>query len=333
MPKPEPNSISIDAVVTWVDGADPIHKHKRQAALNQASGRLATPIAAGRDPTRFQDNGELRYCLASIRKFAPWIRHIHLVTDHQKPNFLKHELIERYRIRYVNHEDIFESCEWALPTFNSRTIETALWRIPGITDRFLYLNDDFIITRDVSPTDFFLDKKVVLRGAWRRLPHFGSTRIHLNQALNFLAKILFHRTRTMHPLAQINAAHLVGLRDAYFHTPHVPHPIHTNTLSQYYAQHPESFTKNIGYQFRDFDQYWPIGLADHLEIVNNNAVLVDTDGVSAINGEQHSYRYIQRQLESVRLGQTSFLCISGLERISPETRKEIRSALETLLRL
>ena len=81
-----------DAVITWVDGNDPSHRHKRETALaaaNDSGGRARQqPNAAGRDSTRFLDNGELAYCLASLHRFAPWLRRINLVTDYQCPELL-----------------------------------------------------------------------------------------------------------------------------------------------------------------------------------------------------------------------------------------------------
>ena len=69
----------IDAVITWVDGADPAHAARLAAFL----GTSARPTAA--HATRFSDAGEIEWCVASILRFAPWIRTIHVVTDRQVP--------------------------------------------------------------------------------------------------------------------------------------------------------------------------------------------------------------------------------------------------------
>jgi hypothetical protein len=42
-----------------------------------------------------------------------------------------------------------------LPTYNSQAIEACLHRIPGLSEHYLYLNDDFLLGREVSPEDFF----------------------------------------------------------------------------------------------------------------------------------------------------------------------------------
>ena len=42
-----------------------------------------------------------------------------------------------------------------LPTFSSPAIESHLHRIPGLSDKFLYFNDDVMFGSEVWPDDFF----------------------------------------------------------------------------------------------------------------------------------------------------------------------------------
>ena len=120
----------IDAVITWVDGSDPAHAERLRAYLEQTGG----PRPAAADPTRFNDAGELEYCVASILRFAPWIARIHIVSDRQQPKLLRLLAGTPFadRLRLVDHREIFAGHEQHLPTFNSRAIITALWRIPGL---------------------------------------------------------------------------------------------------------------------------------------------------------------------------------------------------------
>src|SRR5690606_16720346 len=64
-----------DAVILWVDGADPQHRKKRAAFAAHA----ANAARHGNAPTRFADNTEIAYCIRSIRVYAPWIETIHVV--------------------------------------------------------------------------------------------------------------------------------------------------------------------------------------------------------------------------------------------------------------
>ena len=79
---------------------------------------------------------ELIYAIRSIVTFAPWIRHIFIVTNGQIPIWLN---TEDHRISIVTHEDIFPSKD-DLPTFNSMAIEVHLHRIPGL--RYLLKFED-----------------------------------------------------------------------------------------------------------------------------------------------------------------------------------------------
>lgn len=55
-------------------------------------------------------------------------------------------------------QDIFQNCSH-LPTFSSPAIETHIHRIPGLSQKFIYLNDDVMFGRDVWPDDFYTHSK------------------------------------------------------------------------------------------------------------------------------------------------------------------------------
>src|SRR5690625_6104624 len=134
---------NIDAVITWVDGNDPAHRKKRAetARIYNAKQRTLSSLSTAGDETRFIENGELKYCLASIRIFAHWIHQIYLVTDNQVPPFLTPELRDRYNVELVDHTELFRDYIEMLPTFNIRSIETMLCTIEGLSPRFIYFND------------------------------------------------------------------------------------------------------------------------------------------------------------------------------------------------
>lgn len=101
--------------------------------------------------SRFQDNEELRFSLRSVWKFAPWIRKIFIVTNGQIPAWLN---VQHPRIHLIPHETIFANSSH-LPTFSSPAIEANLHRIPGLSEHFLYLNDDVMFGRAITPADFY----------------------------------------------------------------------------------------------------------------------------------------------------------------------------------
>ncbi|GAA1264415.1 hypothetical protein GCM10009665_62270 [Kitasatospora nipponensis] len=156
----------VDAVITWVDGSDPAWRRRRAAVV----AALGEPPATGAGDERFHSRDELRYCLRSIAMYAPWIRHVFLVTDDQSPAWLR---AGHPGVTVVAHRELFADPS-TLPVFNSHAIESQLHRIPGLAEHFLYFNDDMFLGRPVRPEQFFqgngsplvnLDSRVIPPGA------------------------------------------------------------------------------------------------------------------------------------------------------------------------
>jgi len=109
--------------------------------------------------TRFTNHGELRYVLRSIAKNMPWIRRVFLVIDDfmELPDGLSEH------VNIIRHTQLFgEYAELCLPTFNSQSIETMLHRIPGISEPFLYFNDDMFVGQYVLSIDLVCDNKMAV---------------------------------------------------------------------------------------------------------------------------------------------------------------------------
>jgi hypothetical protein len=326
--KGEKYDVKIDAVITWVDGNDENHYRKKVKTLRQLGERKKSEVQTGRDSTRFVDNGELKYCIRSIRKNAPWINRIFLVTDNQEPDFINEKFCSRYNLTIVDHKEIFRDYEWALPTFNTRTIESALWRIPDLADYFIYFNDDFIITDRVQKNHFFKNDSVVLRGKWKKIREYGKLRLKLNEAFSFLAKKILGITRSMHLLLQIRSAKLAGYSNRYFKVPHVPHPVRKATLENFFEQNPEKFEENIRYKFRNMNQFSAIFLAHHLEIAQNSAILKPADDYLMINGETDFVFILDRKLRQIKNRHVRFICLQGLEMFKKQEMKKIKRTLK-----
>ena len=324
------DNLIIDAVITWVDGSDRQHYEKRLNILRENKERGDKELPTGRDETRFIDNKELEFCIKSIRKFAPWIRTIHIVTDNQRPDFFTVQYQEKFRIQVVDHKDIFKSFEWALPTFNSRTIETALWRIPDLADHFIYFNDDFILTADVKPEHFFPEGKVLLRGTWNSIKNYGPFRLKLNEIGSILSKKFLGITRSMHLLQQIISARLAGFDKQYYRSPHVPHPVYRPTLSNFFDEHMDEFKKNIRFRFRNMEQFSAIFLANHLELKNGNAVLQNPDDFLMLNGEMDVSFTLNSKLKKIVQGEIKFVCLQGFEMYSEGNQTKIKKVLNSL---
>ncbi|MGK5739150.1 stealth family protein [Micromonospora sp. URMC 103] len=143
---PDDVTFPVDVVYTWVDGTDPDWL-RRRAEVTGVPYHAESASAA-----RFLSRDELRYSLRSVHLFAPWVRHIYLVTDDQVPPWLDESAPG---IRVVSHREIFADPS-VLPTYNSHAIESQLHHIDGLAEHFLYFNDDVFLGTDVVPRDFFL---------------------------------------------------------------------------------------------------------------------------------------------------------------------------------
>jgi Stealth protein CR2, conserved region 2/Stealth protein CR3, conserved region 3/Stealth protein CR4, conserved region 4 len=135
----------IDIVFSWVDGSSA--EFLRMRALQMQS----YVVGVGDDSAaRYRQLDELRYALRSVYLFAPWIRRIFIVTDSPTPSWLE----EHPAVTIVPSSAFFVDPA-NLPTHNSHAIESQLQHIEGLSEHFLYSNDDMFFGRPVSPDMFF----------------------------------------------------------------------------------------------------------------------------------------------------------------------------------
>ena len=306
----------VDAVITWVDGNDKAHSDKRTNYL--ANTDAVNPEASA--PTRFNQSGEITYCVKSLLRFAPWLKTIHIVTDAQTPSIFRQfagtPLEERVRI--VDHREIFLGFEQYLPTFNSLTIETMLWRIKDVANNFIYFNDDVSIIRPIAYDDFFQGDKIVLRGQWKAMTD-RKLYNYWKKCLKFILKNVQHSAkRELYQIVQENSAKLVGWTEKYFSLPHVPLPVKKQTFEDFFKIHPDMLLNNIRYAFRNNQQFMPLLLAQNLEIIKDNVVFDNRLKATYVNGACHAARKIQRRLASAdRTDNAAFVCMQSID-LAPE---------------
>ena len=262
---------NIDAVVTWVDGNDPLHRAKR----DMYSDQLHTGTTrCGALELRFVEAGEVRYCIYSIRKFAPWIRNIYLVTDEQRPSWLSEELQKLLGVTVVDHKVLFRDNPEYLPCFNSISITTLLWKIPGISDKYILFNDDVFLVSKTEQSDFFVGEKVVLRGRFvnQRLSLLQLIKKAIRKWLLFQKGIKVSRVRSD---IHVNAARLAGETMRYFEAKHTPIGYKCSIQENYYRNNRNKLELNISFKFRNEQQFLSSVLHSHLALSDNMAVVYD----------------------------------------------------------
>lgn len=315
----------IDAIITWVDGYDPIHQQKLTNYLLQSNTN-----AAAIDPTRFNQCDEIRYCIMSILHFAPWIRTIYIITDAQTPSIVTQ--LPPDKVKIIDHQEIFRDFESYLPTFNSISIETMMWRIPQLAERFIYFNDDCMLIKPLTPENFFHQDKIVLRGQWKT-----QTQAKWQHQWRMLVDRVCKRP--LRPVKQDdfrawqeNCAQLVGLSRQFFHLPHEPAALFKSTFEQFFNANPELLIANITHRLRHLSQLFPISLARHLDILHQRVTFDNVLQAMMVNPACHSMRKIMRRLQYAKQhANIPFVCIQSLDRADQLTRTKILAWLEEVI--
>ena len=133
----------IDFVILWVDGSDENWLKEKNKYSNKK-------IDIANSKKRYRDYGILKYWFRAIEECTPWVNKIHFVTWGHLPEWLN---TDNPKLNIVKHEDFIP--KKYLPTFNSRSIELNLHRIKGLSDKFVYFNDDMFILDKIDSTYFF----------------------------------------------------------------------------------------------------------------------------------------------------------------------------------
>ena len=163
----------VDLVITWVDSSN-----KKWAAVHDETVRLYEEAAKSQGkewqsdsdtPNRYRNNfDELKYCIRAARTSMPWLSKIYIVVaDFQEvPEWL--ECLDTTSI-IVRHSALgLGVC------FNSLAIEANLYKIPGLAEHFIYLNDDMFVFGKWQFEDCFTSEYIPI-GYCEKYMHNNST--------------------------------------------------------------------------------------------------------------------------------------------------------------
>ena len=297
----------IDAVYTWVDGADPQWIESKRRLEAQLSGNEYYPEA--NHEARFESKDELKYSLRSLEYFAPWFNKIFIVTAGQVPAWLN---VDHPKIVMIDHKDIYDG-PTHLPTFNSNSIISRLHHIPGLNEHFIYLNDDVMFGKPVRPQDYFLPNGTVKVFPSRNHRPFGAPTAedgpHFNLTRNIrrLLKDEFGLTVTRAvkhtPYAMLRSVHLEmeeKFRDVY-----------ERTWSSRFRHHDDIVADQLFHYYS--------------QIVGKSVATSIT--YRYINIRDDNYRWVLR--ETLRQRNRSTLCLNDapVEDVNPLSDEEVMDFL------
>ena len=247
---------AVDAVYLWVDGSDPAWMAKKKQFDDAADA------SHGSAESRFISRNELYFSIKSLLQHARWVNKIWIVTDGQVP-----ELGEfADMVTLVDHKDFIPG-EY-LPTFNSHTITANLHRIPGLSEQFLYLNDDIFFGRNLHPGIWFdTYGRSVIRYTKTLLPGFETKN---------LATI--HRIRHNTVALGQSAGYKITTRSIQ----HGPHPLQKSVMSELWLKHSEDLERTCKSKFRSETDVVPEWLHNFAAISNARAFV----------GGKLTYRYV-----------------------------------------
>lgn len=109
--------------------------------------------AAAKYNERFRSWDTEELLIECVRKYMPWVRKIHILLARESQ--VQPWMGKFPEVHLVFHREFMDAK--VLPCFNVLTIEMFLHRIPGLSEMFIYSNDDFFPLSPLEETDFFRD--------------------------------------------------------------------------------------------------------------------------------------------------------------------------------
>jgi hypothetical protein len=241
----------IDFVIIWVDGNDQEWlKEKNRFSPDEKKFNI--------NNVRYRDWDILHYLFRGIEKFAPWVRKVHFVTCGQVPEWLN---LEHPKLNFVKHSD-YISGEY-LPTFSANPIELNLHRIEDLADRFVFFNDDMLLTAPVTEQDFFEDglpRNIAVLNPPTPNRHGISTIIMNDLGIiadhfSFTASLRENWKKWFHlgygPQLLRTLLLLPWRRYLGFYETHLPSPFLKSTFEEVWKQEEAVLKKVSGHRFRD----------------------------------------------------------------------------------
>lgn len=310
--------VKSDAVITWVNGSDPEFISNKNKYLASEYKSFDNILGIGVAKTRFENIGEIYYCIKLIRKNLEWIENIYLVTNGQIPELMSESFLNKYRVKIITHDQIFLGYESYLPVFNSRSIEAMLTKIPGISDNFLYFNDDFFVLKKI-PFSFFKTNEIFnVRGSLR-FKNLWLDRIY--RAINFKFKkgSVGYRYETIFYPKKFH----------YFSPAHSPYFIDKRKYDRAIDLYG-GVEKIIKYRFRNNEQAWPIGIYYNYLAKKNKLKGCGKGDWEYLKKEKDIYHYCVSSMNEKKV-KHKLVCMQSLDECGEITQAKFHEYMEWVI--
>jgi len=312
----------IDFVVTWVDGADPVWRAEKEKYEKQA-GLFRNNKNNGEE--RYRDWDLFRYWFRAVEKYAPWVRHVYLVTEGHVPEWLN---LECPKLKHIRHSDYIP--QEYLPTFNSNVIELNLHRIEGLSEHFVLFNDDTYLSRPCEPKDFFVSGRPnatalaypvenMDNGAFSHIQFSTIGAInsifegHANEIMKSHPEIWFHPSYGDAECHNKRAFRLETIQGMFFS--HCPVAFRKSTFLKVWEQFFVQLKDTSGHRFRT-----PQDVMHHLVTVWE----IMSSEIHPVSMEHHGRYFglpiseVEQICESIREKKTLSICINDSECVTYE---------------
>ena len=173
-------NIDIDIVISWVDSSDIIIKNKIYENKKNIKGY-------SNENLRFGKRDTLRYVLRGIYKNIPWVRNIYLITKSQWPDWLNQDIAKNMKppIIRIDEKDIHpegKECNGSI------AVEACMYRIPNLSEFFIYTNDDMFICKPMKKNDWMFNNDIgyvqyifPIKNIYKRNNTFWYDNAHIDQ--------------------------------------------------------------------------------------------------------------------------------------------------------
>ena len=291
----------VDIVYTWVDGNDKRWQQKKNNYDSNSSNNEDTDVA------RYEQIDELRYSLRSIASYFKDFRKIFIITDGQIPWWLD---TSNEHVTIIDHKDIFPDISH-LPVFNSHAIEANLHRIPGLSKKFIYLNDDIFLWNSMGKDKFFKANGLSISRFEKIANVHGQPSHHFPAWKN----------------AAINNNWLLAKKynlQSYSYHLHCPHSLDKEVCQKMWEEFGEELNKTSQSKFRSITDISPISFLYHAySFINKHSVKDDNWSTNVEIFNTANSEHINKLERIIHDSKIDFVCINdgGKERYTEKVIK------------